>query len=159
MPVLPQAQRKEYLLKGIRIIQKIVYCYGLFTNTEYKPCWPNTALLQTQQYFPLTKLLYLTSTYILVVTDLGSPYKSVFTDLLMQQTVHGSVNITSELLEKKAKKTPLPPHTNIYRVELSRAAGLPQDRVSRYLFQRFCKLFIWEITYPWNFHTDFCLGH
>lgn len=160
MPVLAQAQRKDYLLKGIRIIQKVVYYYGLFTHTEYQPCWPNTALLPTRQYIPLTKLLYLTPMYILVLNDLCSSYKSVFTDLVIQQTVHESVNIISELLlGKKGRKTPLLPHTNIYSIELSRAAGLPQDTLSRYLFQCFCKLFIWEITYTWNFHMDFCLGH
>lgn len=106
MPVLALAQRKDYLLKGIRIILRVVYCYGLFTHTEYQPYRPNTALLQTQQYILLTTLLYVTPMSILVFNDLCSPYKSVFIDLLIQQTMHGSVNVTSERLLAKKPKNP-----------------------------------------------------
>lgn len=112
---------------------------------------------QTQQYTLLTELLYLTPASILASNDL---LKSVFTNLRVQQT---SMRLLIEYLnyfqENKGEKAPLLSRTNIYRVELSRAAGLPQDRVKHYLFQFFCKLFIWEITYPWDFHVDFCLGH
>lgn len=110
--------------------------------------WQNTDLVPTQQPSPSTKLPYPTPMYIPVLNNLLSPYKTIFINLLVQQSMDLLIKHMNCLKKQKAK--------NIYRVELCRAAGLPRDRAKCYLFQAFSKLVTWEITYLWNSHMDLC---
>lgn len=72
-PVPAQAQRKDCLLKAIRIIQKVIYRCEWLTNTEQQPYRPTTAPLQTQRYAPVTELLRFTPRYILARTTYAVP--------------------------------------------------------------------------------------